>query len=809
YTTAVTKAKVRSGHAALCSSRVPIPSVTYLNTATLVNCDLEVSRLYKVYVYIEDDLMQVPADGKLHLPALELVTNSRYLSNFFTVYPYFNQLTLTADVSPTVVRFNYAANNTGRIYAGLLLEDSATDQKCGSYDLEPVGFKQDVPPFLCGAYGKEVRVATGQFVIDQAVENIPISTVELENCNLVGGKSYNLYVYVEDYNPVTNYFAGAMSDAVEINIPVSNSFGQADIVDDTTAISAGGVTTDGLTFAVTISNKGFGWAEIFESANIQTIDIAEMKSGRFAVGSSSCRVSGTAYNSSFELTENGTSVLKTTDPENGVYNWTLSGCSLTRKQPYSYYLYVEDERQKSDGTLLGPFALPLRDYSNYFRADIEYYGKPHLRGTPTRDRFALGFTPEFNGKIWCLVVDDASTIPSYLAFVNQTQAKTSAEVAKGVKVTSFTSDAGLILARVDNVEVKAGVLQEVELLGSFELSKNYTAFFYLEDENGLNDGSLHRLPAITIPAKIDSINFFHTFPYLCNTPTTDGIEFKFAANQTGYLWATLFGSEHLHHGITDAKSVKYRSGNVQPMLECFLSAVPITASTGDTTASMTTLNFTSCSLYAGKEYNVLVYIESEELELDANGTAVANSFLQLDSDGTPGNGTLAPMFNFKVPISNNLTAYQLSTIPTYTKLTGSEFDVSVTAEKTGRVWVAVFPISVFIAYFPMGMGTLSSDGVVDTSSGMHSSSSVSSYRRQLQYSYGSSSSSSSASYSAASSSVTPSYSSPTTSSSSIAASSTSSASSSSGYSSSGGTAVINYISSGYDAAAAAATTTTT
>ncbi len=57
--------------------------------------------------------------------------------------------------------------------------------------------------------------------------NVPLranelTAVELERCALLGDRNYTLYAYVEDFNIVTNFFGGTLSEGTEIYVPHAN-----------------------------------------------------------------------------------------------------------------------------------------------------------------------------------------------------------------------------------------------------------------------------------------------------------------------------------------------------------------------------------------------------------------------------------------------------------------------------------------------------------------------------------------------------------------------------------------------------------
>ena len=639
--TTITNVLVTSAKGALCQGIgiFPAGSDYYVSRLEASGCPLTAYEgLYTLFVYVEDDMGT--NDGTLSEP-MDLRMTSLQASNYFQKYPSFPAAGAPGAPNATNVVAEFTPNGTGRVYAGV-----TAPGRCSVapkvFKEPPAGTSKD-SPFLCQTGAIQVAVANSS------------QSIAVPDCNLPGGQTYALNMYLEDVNDVTDFFAGTRA-SVNFTLPKSNFFQRARVSAQPTA--------SGASFEVAVAADGYAWAAIVDADNVEDLNVAAVKQGVYALGSASCRKNGVAVYAGVNET-----VLNTT-------TWTLVECNLVRKRAYAFYLYVEDERGLDDGTLLGPFALPLDDYSNYFETGP--YGL-YLRGTPSSDSLTFGLTARDTGRVWVAISDPATsaTILPGPAFgsdagpsaaqianlTNETDAYSLLNVVTGAWVKSGGDGLG---STSTPVAVTAGQLANVDLSGlSLVGGKTYLAYFYLEDGLNKNDGVLAALP-FSVPTTVRS-NAFSIFPYLDATIPLVPNEFGtlFQTNTTGEVCGVVVPVSQAK--VVTADNIKSRLG-IAHLINCY----------GDIVAdgSLQQFNFTSCNLLVDIPYAVFLFANA------INETAT---------------GAISPGFVITPQKSNELTAVTLTSIPDYSVAQGSSFTVNITTSKSGKIWIGVYPLSTFTA----------------------------------------------------------------------------------------------------------------
>lgn len=197
---------------------------------------------------------------------------------------------------------------------------------------------------------------------------------------------------------------------------------------------------------------------------------------------------------------------------------TFLGCGLTKGTAYQAYVYAEDAAGNQDGSLTNAvnFTIPA---SNSLTTPLQ------LTSTPTSDGVAFSFTALSAGRAWAQVQLAMLTASSTVAYV------------KAGTYASSASPGNVTCSQVE-VNVLAGELTSWSLSGcGLNPGVPYNLVLYLEDSNGLGDGTMQSL-AMTVP--MVASNYFTELPILASTPTPDGVTLQYAAsNLSGRAWAML------------------------------------------------------------------------------------------------------------------------------------------------------------------------------------------------------------------------------------------------------------------------------
>ncbi|KAF4753930.1 hypothetical protein FOZ62_019372, partial [Perkinsus olseni] len=508
---------------------------------SITGCSLARSGRYAAFVYVEDSLGL--GDGTVSPP----VTFGLGPSNTFVSLPYLHNPPTEREL-----RVSFQANTSaGYMYASVVskVDSPAVDAqavKAGTYAVGGPGCRYD----------------------NMSIGLDPVYVIF--NCSLERGKSYDLYMYVEDSYGLSD---GSLSPAVEVAVPgASFDF----VVGPLVSSSA---TRDGVTVKFTAAPTdpvwlrgggpdldawtGKAWISIVRASAVALVDISNVKNATYGVGhTTDCRRSGV-------LVTNLTEV-------------TLTNCSLEHSGEYVAAVYVESQDALHDGRLAftQPFMV-VAGTSNKFVAH------PRVVTPVTSDGFGFSFATEEAGLYWAMVRGHTAAVP------------TIADIMSGVDAT------GGVGCRIAGAVVTVG--NETAYLTGCQMlhDRDFALYVYVTSVSGYGDGSLW-LPGVHLRTPKSNSFIRPPGPYIWPNPpsnttvTVEGV----APARSGMLWMVVSLRE-------DRERVTPATMKAVPPLYstvCYRQSISVTAATNLSGG----LNvFSGCGLWSGEraKYTLNLYVE--------------------------------------------------------------------------------------------------------------------------------------------------------------------------------------------------------
>ncbi|CAE7671664.1 Fndc3a [Symbiodinium sp. CCMP2592] len=357
-----------------------------------------------------------------------------------------------------------------------------------------------------------------------------------------------LRVYVEDENLMGD---GTLS-MLAVPVPGSSTFTSGPVI-------SGTPTNTDVSFDYTVAHDagatiGLIWASVGTPAAAAALDLVSVKIATGMI----CGISGKAIST-------------------GALSETLTGaegCSLERGVEYHLVVYVESSG--NTGTLGAPvpFTVPT---SNSFSSDLQ-------ASNATSEGVDIHFTAQQSGKAWGVVVEQAN-----VASVNVGTIKAGTGAYGGVCL-------------VADQAITAGAMETMSFTGcSLVMATTYKAFVYVEDGNGLGDGTLSGAVDVVLPAS----NVFQIMPYELRTPFPSSISYSFAPAYDGKVWAILTLSTD-SRTPAEIKALHMASGGATCNVQGADVFQGMDFEIGNFTATPP-----GCVLTAGQSYKLHVYVEDD------------------------------------------------------------------------------------------------------------------------------------------------------------------------------------------------------
>jgi hypothetical protein len=588
---------------------------------TFADCQFEDGEVYLVHVYVEGSVA-VPGDGTLS--------------------------------GPLFISFKKPENGTGQAFSvgawdpfGLAGNASNTFTGPLALDSTPMLTELDVRFAVAGAgYSWGVVVPTDAVpLVDIATmkagvpvpdfmpckagplymsPNDTVNVLAFRDCALVSSTrymafpvpTYKAFIYVEDEHEASD---GALSSPLPVPVigAVSNWFR-----DDPKQL--GVATPSGVTLRLRAgAPSGRMWVMVTRFA--MGIQKETVQAGRNAVGGVNCR----AKDQLIDDTE--TDVL-------------LSDCDLQPTMYYYAHIYVAGRSGALDGTLSPPVEVYAPTRSNGFS------NEPRLYSSATEEVVKLSFTAEQQyGRLWLIIID--------------------ASYAYAMTVGEVKSAVGALGDPIRCQRINADIDQGPQLihLKDCALTQNvlYMAMVYVEDSNGLNDGTLALL-SVRVRARPPASNGFAFEPVL--SASTDGnlVQLRFQAQAPGTYWAFIVPSSGVEDVLGNLLQEEGRP-MFNAILGCWLSGIQMT-----TEPVLAQLTGCGLDLSSGVEYDAMVIIKGSHLDEDGNSPL--------------GDGQLSSPVRL-LPASNFFAA----PFPALLKnVEVGSVAISVTPSQDGKVWIAIF-----------------------------------------------------------------------------------------------------------------------
>ncbi|CAK9089626.1 unnamed protein product [Durusdinium trenchii] len=571
-----------------------IYAATY--TLTLSSCSLlPTPKLYVLILYTEDQAVQ--NDGKWSDPIYFEVP----VSNGFVIPP-----TVVGDPGrDTGISLSFEAKVSGKVWIYVATKASA--------DATTV----TIP---------NVKDAVNVFDRTNCLVNglsVPASlqVISMPNCPLVYLSSYVVYIYIEDHKA---HFDGTLSTPLNVTVGASNGF-----TVEPALLSV--PTTDQIDFRFTPKKRGRAWVVVTPSASlVEPPSRPRMVANVGAVGQITCRVSG----ATIEATQQ---------------SYSLTGCQLDPGQIYALYVYVEDHRYNTDGTLSRTvFVKVIR--SNNFAVS------PVLVTLPTLDGATVRFQATDAGRAWGMAVDAIGGSGVTSLSIRSLQG------ALGGPECYFQDepiDASLQLWNFTNCQ--------------FEDSKTYMLFIYIEawpsvEGDGMLSGpmiasffdssnvsvteSSDQSPVLIVENIPTVSNWFREDPRQTGPASPNGATLMLRGAGDGLLYMLLTRYRPQVSGET------VRNGwNAVGGPNCQQQGVPITA-------QAVTVQLSDCGLLRGRYYYAFAYVTGPEGGL---------------------NGTLSPGVEIFVPTASNGFSLEPRLLAT-PRMAEVSFEFAATQE-FGLAWV--------------------------------------------------------------------------------------------------------------------------
>jgi hypothetical protein len=550
--------------------------------ATLRGCSLRRGLEYKAFTYVEGANTSY-VDGTLS-PAIDVPVQA--VSFSFVAGP---KLTATPSADTIPLSFTAEANDDGPSATSNGTLWAMVSTVLNAPYVNTVSIKTHT-----GALGaSSCRIAA------QNIHALEPMSLSLTGCQLQHSTTYKAAIYVED---TLGRNDGSL-EFVTIVVPpgIGNSFESFPEI-------VGNITNNNVSVQFTSRNpKGKAWVTVVASGLARRASPNAVISGLNAMGDANCRLQGKAITSS-------------------VSTFDLKGCNLAHQPSemalqtnYAILVYIASEGGHADGVVAAAhFTTPPSN---------DFASAPEVIGTPSPDGTTLRFTPSEAGKVWIIL-----TLPMHAASVQIATVKASGTYALG-SVTCMVLGDAMVVKQQDFSLSKCAI----------SYASLYKAFIYIEDANGLGDGTLSEPVDVQVPGS----NTFAADPAVFGTPTTASVAISFASALPGKAWVAI--STAAMATTMDSFGMKAGTAVCQVMNR-------------DVPAGPETVSVSGCSLQRGVAYRAFVYLEAGSLP-----------------------GTLSKSVIVTVPTSNSFSITPaISSGPTQAGV-----GLSFTAAMPGKAWGVV------------------------------------------------------------------------------------------------------------------------
>jgi fibronectin type 3 domain-containing protein len=401
------------------------------------------------------------------------------------------------------------------------------------------------------------------------ISNTPVQ-LDFYGCGLTPSMTYKLFVYIEDE---ANLGDGTLEGPFDVVVTGSNTFTVNPVVEGVTTL-----TSVSLKFSA--SSAGAAWVGLYPASTALTSSqlYSQYQPNLMSASQTSLYSLMGGIGTICGLQNVGIAAGETV--------LTLGNCTLFRQTPYVAKVYIETGG--NPGT--------LEQVNVYVPLSNTFAIEPSISGSPTRDGVTISFAPTALGKVWGVVVE--------------------ASDAASINVSTIKVGTGAISYWCVRSAVAISTLgsQDLSFTGcNMKMASTHKAFIYVEDDNGLDDGSVSDPLDIVLPpsntfAPMSSpgTTFVESgSPILSKTPDTSTWQVSYRAAGPGKVWAVVV-NDAANFTSTPA-AIKAQTGVVGPSNCIVANGVIPYPNAG-------TLQGSSCSgLYAhtlqGSTYKVYVYVE--------------------------------------------------------------------------------------------------------------------------------------------------------------------------------------------------------
>ena len=585
---------------------------------SLTACQLDPGQIYALYVYVEDHRFNT--DGTLSRTVFVKVIRS----NNFAVSPVL--LTL-----PTFDGFDirFQATVAGRAWA--MAVDAIGGSGVTSLSIRslqgalggPECYFQDVP-------------------IDDSIQ-----IWNFTNCQFQDMKTYMMFVYVEAFPSVegdgmlsgpmiASFFDSSNLTADESsndqspvliveNIPIVSNWFRED-PRQTGPASPNGATvtfraaeTSGLLFMLLTRYR-------------PQVSSETVYNGWNAVGGPGCQKQGVAIDAQAATVQ-------------------LSECGLKRGRYYYAYAYVTGPEGGLNGTLSPAVEIFVPTASNNFASEPRLLATPRLSGIT----FSFAATQEF-GLAWVMLVEAWKAHELTIAGVKSFTNAVGNSNCRRASLSISTATKEVILAESSpNAGDGCGLVSD----------GMYVVAVYVEDVNGLNDGTLGQLPIHVSPQKAKS-NLLGAGPMMASDPTSSLVTLKFVATNPGRYWAFILPSDRIN--VFTIETAKFMDLNPDTVGQASCRKNEVSMGTGET----------------------LVELTNCDLVLSGAGITFYSAFVYVE-DNSGAQGDLSPAIAV-LSISNTFL-YPYPRIAAFD--TNGTLSVEVFPRNSGRIWARIVLASLY------------------------------------------------------------------------------------------------------------------
>ncbi|CAD7959375.1 unnamed protein product, partial [Amoebophrya sp. A120] len=334
-----------------------------------------------------------------------------------------------------------------------------------------------------------------------------LQTVELKDCQLLAGQSYEVKVYIQD--SMKGVFDGIMSESLEVNVPYSNRVQNIFLQYPLPATTP---NADGLSLTfVPSSRAGVAIVNIQPKENARTATVETVRAFAGALGDPvTCRKTNEP------LLQAGVTLNDTTTP----VLFSLSNCQLESYQEYAAMVMYGCVRFEIGAVLSSPLYFKVNP-SNVF------IGAPVMSSTPTRDTVKVTFESQNAGATFIYVVQQAVAIS-----IADSKALIAAQGPPSCQLQEVAIVKGGNTFEMTSCTLASGSKYKVVVY--IETSYATTLQTINGVQRSANDGTL---TFVNFELDFAASNTFLLYPKLTSVPTYRGVEFQFSAEFTGYYWA--------------------------------------------------------------------------------------------------------------------------------------------------------------------------------------------------------------------------------------------------------------------------------